>query len=97
PRSRCLRVPRCRRGGWPAPLPLTHVREEGHFTGALHGDAQLGLMLAGQAGDSTRPGLALVGDEPAQQRQVLVIEVLSRNLGVLARTNPLAEAAPALG
>ena len=50
-------------------------------------------MAAREPGDPARADLAAVGDEPPQRVQVLVVDVLDVDPGVLARPEAIAEAA----
>src|SRR6187402_169687 len=52
------------------------VRQQGHLARVLDGIGDEALLLHGDAGHPTRADLAAVGDELAQQRGVLVVDVL---------------------
>src|SRR2546421_8029607 len=51
------------------------VRQERHLAGVLDRTGDLALLLGTDPGDPAGPDLATVGDELAQQRGVLVIDV----------------------
>src|ERR1700730_11311821 len=51
------------------------VRQQGHLAGVLDGARDLTLLLRADAGHPPSTDLAAVGDELAQQRGVLVIDV----------------------
>src|SRR5664279_1150971 len=52
------------------------VRQQGNLTGVLHGRGDVPLMLGAVAGHPASADLAAVGDEAAEQGDVLVIDGL---------------------
>src|SRR5262245_9939451 len=77
-------------------LALADVWQQSELAGTLDGQGELLLVLPGEPGDTPRPGLPPVGDEPPQQVQILVIDRLGVDPGVLPRPSAVAEApAPA--
>src|SRR6476469_2396450 len=52
------------------------VRQQSHLAGVLDRGGDEPLLLDGHSGHPTRADLAAVGDELAQQRGVLVVDVL---------------------
>src|SRR5215210_2601023 len=75
-------------------LPPHHVWQKRHLPGTLYGRGRLPLVLRAQARDPAGPDLAAVGDEPAQQVVVLVVDVGDVFLAEHARL-ALYRAAPA--
>src|SRR5581483_5692562 len=53
-----------------------HVGQQGELAGPLHRPGHLALMAPARAGDPTRADLAALRDEPAQHRDVLVVDLL---------------------
>src|SRR5215813_212146 len=51
------------------------IRQERHLARVLHGAGDLPLLLRAHAGHPPSADLAAVGDELAQQRDVLVVDV----------------------
>ena len=60
------------------------VRQQSHLAGVLDSLGELTLFLHGNTGDTTGTNLAAIGDELAQQGNVLVID-LFRSLSVFCR------------
>src|SRR5215211_502112 len=65
-------------------LALAHVGQEGDLARPLHRERELLLMAARQPRDPARADLAAVGDEAPQGREVLVVDLLDVDAGVLA-------------
>jgi hypothetical protein len=65
-----------------------HVRQQSHLTRTLDRAGYLALVPAAGAGDSTGTDLAAVRDEPAQSRDVLVVDLLDLVAAVRARLTP---------
>ena len=83
------------------PSTLSDVRQERDFARPLHGHRELTLVGAGKAGDAAAAGLPLVGEEAAQQVEILVVDflgvdprVFTRTRAVVAATAPSAVDAP---
>src|SRR6188768_2865127 len=55
---------------------VRRVRQQRELTCANDGDAQRALMLRARAGNPPRQHLAALGDEAAQQLDVLVVDVV---------------------
>src|ERR1700737_2667893 len=51
-------------------------RNQGNLAGALEGDRQRPLVAGAGAGDTAGEDLAALGDEPAQARDLFVVDVL---------------------
>src|SRR5690242_18728073 len=51
------------------------VGQQGHLAAVLHGRRDVALVLGAVAADPAGPDLAAVGDELAEQRRVLVVDV----------------------
>ena len=97
--GRARRATRRPGAGWPAPSALSDVRQQGDFARPLHRHRELALVTAGKSGDPTAAGLPLVGEEAAQQVQVLVVDGVGVDARVLARpgaigASPAATACP---
>jgi hypothetical protein len=67
---------------------LSHVRQQSDLTRTLHSASDLALVPAAGAGDSTGADLAAVRDEPAQSRDVLVVDLLDLVAAVRAWLTP---------
>src|SRR6185369_10519423 len=77
---------------------LNHVRQQAEEAGALDGLGQNALLLRRDRGDAGRHDLAALGDEPAQQTDVLVIDlrrVIARERAGLAAAEERATATAA--
>src|SRR6478736_4582340 len=53
-----------------------HVRQQGELAGPLDRPGDLALVAPARAGDSAGADLAALRDEPAQHRQVLVVDLV---------------------
>src|SRR4051812_7375597 len=74
---------------------LVDVGEQGELARALHRAGDLRLVATARAGDAARADLPLLGDELAQGRDVLVVDLLDLVATVLAGlAAPAAGAAP---
>src|SRR5688500_3979084 len=69
---------------------LVDVGQEGQLAGALHGAGDLALVPATRAGDPPGADLALLGDEPTQAVDVLVVDVLDLVLAIRTGLAPSA-------
>src|SRR5438270_1527576 len=69
---------------------LVDVRQQRELASALDSARDLDLVTAARAGDPPRADLALLGDELAQRRDVLVVDLLDFVAAVLARLSPAA-------
>src|SRR6185312_10868421 len=79
---------------------LGDVRQQRKLPGALDGTGHLALMPAARSGDPPRADLASVGDEPAEQAEVLVVDLLHlvaaiRTRLAAGRSRPAFAVAPA--
>src|SRR5258708_37675298 len=69
---------------------LVHIRQQRELARALDGPRDLHLMAPARAGDPPRADLALLGDELAQRRDVLVVDLIDLVAAVLAGLAPAA-------
>src|SRR5215216_2429941 len=72
---------------------LADVGKQRQLASPLHRQRQLLLVLAGEPGDAAGPGLAPVRDEPPQEVEVLVVDLLDVDPRVLSRPPTIGEAA----
>src|ERR1039457_4948315 len=69
---------------------LVYVGQQGQLASTLDRAGDLTLMAPARPGDPPRADLALLGDELAQRRDVLVVDLLNLVTAVLAWLAPAA-------
>ena len=67
---------------------LGDVRKQGKLARSLDGSRDLALMPSAGTGDPARTDLAALGDEPAQRRDVLVVDLIDPVAAVRAGLAP---------